>query len=1260
MFSRVSHAWQSWKSAKAVALLAILALAIGIGATTAIYTVVDAVLLKPLPYEHSERFVALYSVELSRPTERGGLSYADLLEYQHRSRSFDVFGWFVYTAESGNLIYRGHPEHVNCLSVSPSLVSNLGTKLTLGRWFQDPSRDPGGYNVTVLSNALWRRLGADPSISGKSLKLGDQQFTVIGVAPPGFRFPLVGVDRQAQQNDLWIPLDPRIEARDPTSGIYICYARLRPGVTLAAGDADVKRVAAQIARADPANHPSYSARLETLRDSAVADVRPALLLIFGAAGLLFLITCANVAGLLLARSIARARDTAVRVALGATRIQLAWQFFLEGLLISFAGAALGMFVAVALVRLVLSIAGQYDPFADQTSLNVRVFLFVFGIALLATALFSCAPLWQAFRTSPNSVLTEGVRASTTLSSRRLSQSLVVAEIALAFTLLGISALLLAQLSKLYRVSPGFDSDDLLTFAVTADPSRYPDSAFHSYQRQLLGAIEATPGVSGATFTNELPLAGCCFATKIYPEGSSVDPQAVQSIDFHGVSPNYFRVMRIPLYSGRFLNERDTSETLIAAVIDRAAAKHYWPNRDPVGAYGHFRTSTGPRFQVVGVVGDVRNKGLSEVTEPEIYLASAVFGVNPMNLIVRSPVPPNTLVPALRRAVLKLDPTQPIYDVMPMSGVIKTSLTLPRFSSVMMIVFALVAVVMAALGIYGVVSYSVRQRTVEIGTRMALGAENRDLFQLVLGEGFRMAAYAVAIGAVAITAATWFLVQVFGIVRQVDALPLVYSLLLVVLITFAASFFPAWRATLLTPMVAIRNESLSLWESSGRGIRQLLTGVSTGIAHSSGTPAIADATLLSDFINATRQAATFDEALRLALATLCGRLSAASAMLLENISGTEYSCIAAEPAELMPCPSLPAPGFLSNRVRFYSLPLPITAGDLTTWLHWAIENRPEYVPEIEAISETKARIAVPLRTKTEILGILLLGPPLARSEYNGFELRLLRNCAEQFALMLENARLTGRVVEQEKLRRDVTLAVEVQKRLLPERSPDSQAASLAAVSVPARSVGGDYYDFLDIGDHRIGIALADIAGKGVAAALLMAVVQASLRIISSEEGVSLPQLAARMNRYLYRSTGANGYATFFYAQLDESTRQLRYVNAGHNPPYLLRSATGSTAAAEIEELSTGGIVIGMFPQAKYEEATLNLESGDVLVLFTDGVTEALSPGEEEFGEERLKSLLREYAHLPVAEMSSAISRELRSWISNADQHDDLTFIVLKVN
>jgi sigma-B regulation protein RsbU (phosphoserine phosphatase) len=360
------------------------------------------------------------------------------------------------------------------------------------------------------------------------------------------------------------------------------------------------------------------------------------------------------------------------------------------------------------------------------------------------------------------------------------------------------------------------------------------------------------------------------------------------------------------------------------------------------------------------------------------------------------------------------------------------------------------------------------------------------------------------------------------------------------------------------------------------------------------------------------------------------------------------------------------------LRAYPRPLPFAPTELTALAEWAAAHRPERLDEIRALDAAGVRLAVPLRTRSEILGVLLLGEPLdsrplaqggrPRAGFSAYEKQVLRACADQFALMIENARLTDRVVEQETLRRDIALASDVQRRLLPDAPPRGESVDFAAASVPARRIGGDYYDFVELRDQRIGIALADVSGKGVAAALIMSVVQASLRIISSEGDIPPPRLVARMNEFVYRSTPGNKYATFFYAQLDEQRRQLRYVNAGHNPPYLLRAerrSAGDSASAEIEQLSVGGTVVGMFPEMGYEEATVALHPGDVLLVFTDGVPEAHNPANDEFGEERLQQLLRDSAHLPADEISARISAAMKDWILDAEQYDDLTFIVMKV-
>jgi serine phosphatase RsbU (regulator of sigma subunit) len=713
-------------------------------------------------------------------------------------------------------------------------------------------------------------------------------------------------------------------------------------------------------------------------------------------------------------------------------------------------------------------------------------------------------------------------------------------------------------------------------------------------------------------------------------------------------------MGIPLRRGRLLTDRDNTENILPVVINQAAVKRYWPDRDPLGVYGRFGHPKGGRFQVVGVVGDIKNRVMDAPTVPEVYMHSGVTPINPMQFAVRSVLPPETLLPAVRRAIQKVNPAQPIYGVKTMDERVRESVFLKVLASSVMGFFAFAALLMATIGTYGVVSYSVRQRTVEMGTRMALGATSRDLLYLVCGSGLRMAGYGVAIGCAAAAAATWLLVRELRMSNP-GVLPYLASAATVALIALGSSLFPAWRATLLSPLVAIRNEPGSMRESARQGIGRFFERWSGAGVRGEDLPASPDAELMTALVEASRRATGFREAIHGALDALRANIGAGSAVLLEGGEGEEYRATASIPDRGFGAYSIPRDGLLLSRLRAYGAPLPITAGDLDAARRWAEESKPQHLAEIATVEASGARLAVALRTNREVLGVLLMGPPEGREEYTRAEKRVLRGCADQFALLVENARLTDRVVQQEKLLRDLALAAEVQKRLLPRQGMETAMASLTGLNLPARSVGGDYYDFLELGGDHTGIALADVAGKGIAAALIMSVVQASLRVISSEPNVELPQLAAKMNYFLYRSTGPNSYATFFYAQLDEHTRELRYVNAGHNAPYLLRAGGESP----VEELTTGGTIIGMFPQTRYEEGTLALNTGDVLIVFSDGVTEAQNPAEEEFGEERLKDVLRAVGTLPIEEMSARITAELKGWIQDAAQYDDLTFVLMKV-
>lgn len=1102
----------------------------------------------------------------------------------------------------------------------------------------------------MISDRLFRQLG--PGIIGRQIRLNGDSFgsyTVVGAMPAGFRLPIVTVNNTDSNNDVWIPIKmPHTEAALRGSFNYFGYAKLKSGVTLAQARADAKRVAARLQKQNHPDDPTYTSAVWSLRYTVVKSIRPILLLLLAAAGLLLLIACANVAGLLVGRAVGRAHETAIRVALGGGGKHLALQYFVESLFVSIAAVIAGIAASILLVRLVISFAAEYIPRSGEISTNWPVLLFAVVLAFLTAMLSSLAPLWQALRTRPNAVLSDGVRATAGVRTRKLSRGLVIAEIALAFTLVSAGALLLSQLNRLKTTWPGFDPNGVLTFQITGHAGENA-ATVSAYSDRILTALEAIPGVSGAALTNQLPLDGCCYETTIFPEDRVRAGEPGKQVSFMVVSASYFKTLRIPLLAGRRLNRHDTNQKLTPVVIDEAAAKRYWPGQNPVGHVARLNIPTGPRLQVVGVVGTVLNEGVGETPRPELYFYKGLLAANPMQFAVRSSLPEATLAPEIRRAVAQVDPLQPIYAMRSMPEIFADSLIFQRLESVVVTVFAAAALLLAFLGIYGLTAYSVRQRTTELGTRMALGATGRDLLRLIVGGGLRLSVYGLIAGALAVAAATVLIMRYLN-VRQVDATPYIISIAAVIFFAALASLVPGWRASLLSPMVAIRNETDSIWRAAKRNLEQ--------VREREEPAAALDSTLLTEFVEASRRADSFGEALHASLEDLRAKLFAESALLFEKKSGGEYRCVAAAPRIASAAFAIPESGFLLNRLRSYSLPLSFTAADLESSLRWARERKPQHVPELELLQSLGLCLAAALRAKRDVIGLLLFGAPADRPDRT-----LLAACAEQLALMLENARLNERVLEQEKIRRDLALAIEVQKRLLPETAPQLTGGSLDAFTLAARSVGGDYYDFLQVGEHRLGIALADIAGKGIAAALIMAVVQASLRILSAEDNISLPELAAKMNRFLHRSTGAASYATFFYAQIDEDKRQLRYVNAGHNPPYLirrLRNADGSNGSSSIEELTAGGTIIGMFPIVSYEESVVDLRPGDVLMAFTDGVTEALNPVGEEFGEQRLKELLQRVVHLPIADITAALSKELRAWIADAPQHDDITFVVLKVD
>jgi putative ABC transport system permease protein len=808
VLSAFSQAWASWKTSPGVALLAVIAFAVGIGGATAIFTLINGVLLRPLPYPDGDRWVSVSGARTTQPGIFMGMSVPELHDYEQQATSFDAFGWFRFPGRF-YLTAPGEPQFIPGTAVTRALARRLGSPL-MGQWFADTTS-------AVLSSTLWRRLGGRPDIIGSTITLDNRIYTVSGVMPPAFRLPLATLGLGSGNVEVWIPLDPSPPNQSRGSSGYIAYARRKPGVTLSQAQADVKRVAAIVAATDPARYQFYTANATALRESAADSLRAPLLILIGSAGLLLLIACANVATLLLARSVVRARETAIRVALGASRRQLAMRYFAEGALVSIVGAGAGVALSAIFVRQILTAAAAFVPRPDLVAIDWKVLGFTVAVAVATGVLAGMAPLWQAIRTAPNAVLTDGVRASAAAPARRVSQAFVVAEVALAFTLLATSAILVVHLRNLGRVPLGYGADGLFTFELTLPQSVAPSATSAERantrrleQDRLMAALRQTPGVTAAAFASQLPTFG--GGTTVFPEGRP--PDAGGRVLLVSTTPDYLSTMRIALRAGRWLNESDKRSATLNVVVNEAAARAYWPGRNPIGAFGRLSQPDGDRFSIVGVVRDVRNSGLNRPSAPELYLSASLQAPNPVQVVVRSALPTDQLIAAVRRTIRGANPMLPMGEVRPMRDVISDTLQLEHLSSLVMTFFGLAALLMATLGIYGVVSYFVRQRTMELGTRMALGASHRDLVALVLRGGLKLSVAGLAVGSVALADGVWLLVR-FLDVADVGWLPVACSTGVVTLVATAAAAVPAWRTTLLSPMAAIREQPASVWGMARR-------------------------------------------------------------------------------------------------------------------------------------------------------------------------------------------------------------------------------------------------------------------------------------------------------------------------------------------------------------------------------------------------------------------------------------------------------------
>ncbi len=794
---------------------AILTLALGIGANTAIFTAIEGVLLKPLPYRDPDRLaiVALYNRSLKYSTD---LSYPDFLDWQRDSTSFEQIAAFIPVGF--DLTYPGSPQHIAAYQVSSNFFSTLGVNLSLGQSFAAKDDRPGGMPAAVISNRLWQeRFHGAADVLGSSITMDGEGYTIVGVLPPTFQF-------EDQPTDVYLAIGRSnpLYLNDRTVHSVLCVARLAPNVSLSQAQAQMNILQSHIDELNSTTERGLATSVVSLKQELVGDVSNTLLLLLGAVGLVLIIACANVANLLLARSAARAREFAVRRALGASRMQIIQQLITESVVLSLAGGALGLVVAELLLNAVLRVAPDSLPRVENVAINAPVLCFALVVSILVGVLFGLAPAIKHADTDLQPDLKEGGRGSTA-GHQRTQDILAIAQISLAMVLLSGAGLLLRTIHNLWAVDPGFETQHIITFHVGLSPSatQNPDITRASYQ-QLTDRIRQVPGVESAGLTALVPMgrgdnSGPFWIGSHRPSASMAEiPRAL----YYPTGPDYPRTMRIPLLRGRYLSQSDTVHSELVALIDQRLARAYFPESDPIGHFltiPHWGKAGAVQARIVGVVGHIEQYGIdgSGNKKPALYYsfyqlpdeALPLFR-NEVTFVARTPLNPANVIPAIQSAVSGERGDQPVYDIRTMQDMVSHSMVRQSFSMLLLGAFAGLAVLLATVGIYSLISYSTAQRMPEIGIRMALGAGKADVLQMLIRRGVRLAVIGVAIGTFAATVLTRTLSSfshlLYG-VRSTDLLTFVAASLCLILAAICACYIPARRATRLDPMSILRHD-----------------------------------------------------------------------------------------------------------------------------------------------------------------------------------------------------------------------------------------------------------------------------------------------------------------------------------------------------------------------------------------------------------------------------------------------------------------------
>ena len=794
--------------------VAVITLAVGIGANTAIFSVVDAVLLHPLPYAQADGLVMVWeNVQLPHyHNDQNTPSPGNFVDWKNQNSAFTDMGAMKYAA--WNLTESGDPIRVFGEAVSPSVFTILQVQTAIGRVFTPEEDHVGSNRVVLLGHSLWlSRFGGDPAVVGRSIQLDDQSYTVVGVMPADFRFPDPSNFQLAEPDDqIWTPIAFTPEQLANHGSHYLrVLARLKPGITVQQAQSQIEAIARRVTEQHPDTNTGVSAQVMSLRDQLVGEIRPALLILLAAVSLVLLMICANVSHLVLARSSTRAKEFAVRQALGANRSRLLQQLITENMLLALLGGGLGLVLSFGGTRILLRFAPSNLPHLGAISLNIPVLLFTALICVVAGFLFGIIPALQSARSDVQDSLRESAREYTSSSGRHARSALVIAETAIGVVVVIGAGLLLRSFIQLQRIPLGFDPDDVLAFRVVTPEKRYATISQRSafYQR-FVETVEALPGVKSAAGISFIPLTLSGRTTGILIEGKP-QPAAGQLpfVDFRGVTPGYFRSMEIPVRSGRDVAWSDTPDRPLVGVISQTMAQTFWPNEDAIGRRVKLGTNPAdPWITVVGVVGDVHQLQLTTTPRAAIYFPVTQdqgAGDVARDWVVRVDRDPMSFTSAIRNALLSIDEALPISRVHTMQEVVSISFARHQFSLILFAAFAVVALILAGVGLYGMTAYHVSQRNHEIGIRLALGAQRTDVLLMVLQQGLRLACLGVGVGLLgALVLSRLMSSMLYGVTSRDPATFVAVGSLLIV-VALVASYVPSRRATRVHPMEILRYE-----------------------------------------------------------------------------------------------------------------------------------------------------------------------------------------------------------------------------------------------------------------------------------------------------------------------------------------------------------------------------------------------------------------------------------------------------------------------